>query len=148
MSEHRATIHWSRDDVPFTHKEYGRNHTWAIAEQTVQASAAAKYFGDKTRIDPEAAMVGALSSSHMLTFLAVAAKAGHVVNDYRDEAVGFLERNEDKKLALTRVILRPRIAWEGAPPTAEQLEALHHGAHEHCFIANSVLTEVTVEAPE
>ena len=79
--------------------------------------------------------------------LALAARKRLVVDAYRDEAVGFMEKNDDGKLAITRVVLRPAIDFgEGSAPSREQLEKLHQQAHEHCFIANSVRTEVTVEA--
>ena len=84
----------------------------------------------------------------MLTFLAVAAKKRLVVDSYDDEAVGFLEKNENGKLAITRVVLKPRIYFGGEQqPTPEQIEQLHHIAHQECFIANSVRTEVAVESP-
>ncbi len=83
----------------------------------------------------------------MLTFLAVAAKKKFVVDRYSDHAVGFLEKNAKGKLAVTRVILRPTVAFGGATqPTPEQLTSLHEEAHSGCFIANSVTTEVKVEA--
>ena len=98
-------------------------------------------------MDPESALVGALSSCHMLTFLAIACKKQFVVDRYQDEAVGFLEKNAKGKLAVTRVTLRPKVTFGGtASPTPEQLAALHERAHAECFIANSVITEVTVEA--
>jgi organic hydroperoxide reductase OsmC/OhrA len=81
----------------------------------------------------------------MLTFLALAARRRLVVNRYRDEAVGFMEKNAEGKLAVTRAVLRPAVEFEGTPPSEAELEKLHHLAHEHCFIANSVRTEVTVE---
>jgi organic hydroperoxide reductase OsmC/OhrA len=98
-------------------------------------------------MDPESALVGALSSCHMLTFLAIACKKQFVVDHYRDEAVGFLEKNAKGKLAITRVVLRPKITFGGTTsPTPEQMATLHERAHAECFIANSVITEVTVEA--
>jgi organic hydroperoxide reductase OsmC/OhrA len=89
--------------------------------------------------------VAALSSCHMLTFLAIASKKGFVVDDYRDEAVGVLEKNAEGRLAVTRVTLRPRIGFSGdRVPSVEEIERMHESAHRGCFIANSVRTEVTV----
>ena len=107
-------------------------------------SAAPAFKGSAERVDPEEAFVAALSSCHMLTFLAIAAKKRLVVDDYVDSAVGYLEKNEDGKLAMTRVVLRPAIQFAD-PPSAETIEKMHHKAHENCFIALSVKTEVTVE---
>jgi len=97
-------------------------------------------------VDPEEALVAALSSCHMLTFLYLAAKQGLVVESYEDEAVGVMTKNARGKLFVSKVALRPRIVFAGArQPDAAQLAELHHHAHEECYIANSVLTQVVVE---
>jgi len=97
-------------------------------------------------VDPEEALVAALSSCHMLTFLWLAAKAGYRVESYRDEAVGIMAKNGQGRLAMTRVTLRPRVIFGGEQePALADLEQLHHQAHEECFIANSVTTVVTTE---
>jgi organic hydroperoxide reductase OsmC/OhrA len=98
-------------------------------------------------VDPEEALVAAISSCHMLWFLSLAAGAGLCVDDYRDDAVGVMGKNAAGKVALLSVKLRPRIAFSGAKrPSAAQIDSLHHRAHEECFIANSVTAEITVEA--
>jgi organic hydroperoxide reductase OsmC/OhrA len=113
----------------------------------IHASAAPEYLGNAALVDPERAFVAALSSCHMLTFLSLAARDGFVVDEYLAEAVGFMERNEDKRIAITRVVLDPKITWGSEPPSAEQLEALHAKAHKYCFIANSVMTKIEVAPP-
>lgn len=146
MSEHRVTIHWNRQGTDFTYKEYTRDHVWKFeGGSEIRASAAPQYLGNEALVDPERAFVAALSSCHMLTFLALAARDGLVIDDYEDQAVGLMERNADKRVAITRVVLRPKVIWGGEPPSAEKLDELHANAHKHCFIANSVKTEVTVE---
>jgi len=148
MSEHKATVHWNRQDTPFTPKEYTRDHVWKFeGGSEVHASAAPQYLGNESLVDPEQAFVAALSSCHMLTFLALAARDGFVVEDYRDEAVGMMERNEQKRIAITRVVLRPAITWGGEAPDQQKLDKLHENAHKHCFVANSVTTKIDVEAP-
>jgi organic hydroperoxide reductase OsmC/OhrA len=148
MSEHKATVHWNRQDTPFTPKEYTRDHVWKFeGGSEVHASAAPQYLGNESLVDPEQAFVAALSSCHMLTFLALAARDGFVVEDYRDEAVGMMERNEQKRIAITRVVLRPAITWGGEVPDQQKLDKLHENAHKHCFVANSVTTKIDVEAP-
>ncbi len=149
MSEHKVQVAWKRDSEDFKYETYTRNHSWNFVEKgtAITASAAPAFLGDKTHVDPEEALVASLSSCHMLTFLAVAAKKRLVVDSYEDDAVGFLEKNADGKLAITRVVLKPRISFGGEQPTPEQLGQLHHISHEQCFIANSVRTEVTVESP-
>jgi organic hydroperoxide reductase OsmC/OhrA len=113
----------------------------------VPASAAPAYRGNPAHVNPEEGLVAALSSCHMLTFLAVAAKKQFVVDQYSDHSVGVLEKNRKGKLAITRVTLRPRVIFGGPTlPTPEQITALHEQAHNECFVANSVLTDVTVEA--
>ena len=146
MSEHRAMIHWHRNGTEFEHKQYTRDHWWHFdGGSQVAASAAPQFLGNEALVDPERAFVAALSSCHMLTFLALAARDGFVVDEYRDEAVGFMERNTHKRIAITRVVLRPTITWGGAAPPSETLSALHDKAHQHCFIANSVTTQIIVE---
>ena len=147
MSEHKATITWKRITEGFSYESYNRDHAWVFdGGVQVTASAAPAYRGNPSNVDPEEAFVASLSSCHMLTFLALASKKRFVVDSYTDEAVGFLEKNDQGKLAITRVTLRPRITFSGAiSPTAEELTNLHHRSHEECFIANSVKTAVVVE---
>jgi len=149
MSEHKATIHWNREGTEFKQKEYTRDHVWKFeGGSEVRASAAPQYLGNDTLVDPEQAFVAALSSCHMLTFLSLASRDGFVVDDYEDQAVGLMERNADKRMAITRVVLRPKITWGGEVPGPEQLDTLHENAHKYCFIANSVTTAISVEPPE
>jgi len=145
MSEHKATVRWTRGGKDFTYKTYSRDHVWSVNGNDVPASATTAYFGNPSRVDPEAALVAALSSCHMLTFLALAANKGFVIESYEDAAVGHLEKNAQGKLAMTHVELHPKIAYGGSKqPTAEDLDWLHDKAHRECFIANSVTTEVKV----
>jgi organic hydroperoxide reductase OsmC/OhrA len=148
MSEHKVTLEWKRETESFSYDSYNRDHVIVFDDGVrVPASAAPAYRGNPGHMDPESALVGALSSCHMLTFLAIACKKQFIVDRYRDDAVGFLEKNAKGKLAITRVILRPKITFGGTTaPTPEQMAALHERAHAECFIANSVTTEVRVEA--
>jgi organic hydroperoxide reductase OsmC/OhrA len=149
MSEHNATILWSRDGKDFGYRTYSRDHLWRFDNGIeVPASATPAYLGNPERVDPEAAFVAALSSCHMLTFLALASNKGFVVDRYEDHATGHLEKNAAGKYAVTRVELKPHIAFSGAKqPAAADLDWLHDKAHKECFIANSVTTEVTVVKP-
>jgi organic hydroperoxide reductase OsmC/OhrA len=144
MAEHKIKLDWKKGAVPFTYDTYPRNHQITFKnDETVTFSAAAAFKGDATRGDPEDMLVAALSSCHMLSFLAIAAKKKFTVTSYVDEAVGHLEMNGGK-LWMTRVILHPRLEFENAPDRAT-LEQMHHLAHEQCFIANSVKSDVKVE---
>ncbi len=147
MSEHRATVIWNRGPAAFTYETYSRDHVWRFdGGVEVPASSAPAYLGNPDRVDPEAALAAALSSCHMLTFLAVVARKRMTIDSYTDEASGFLEKNAEGKLAVTRVVLRPKVVFAPDQPVSRQeLERLHHTAHENCFIANSVKTQVTVE---
>jgi len=148
MSEHKATVRWNRNGKDFTYQGYSRDHVWIANGNEIPASATTAYLGNPDRVDPEAAFVAALSSCHMLTFLALAAMKSFVVESYEDHAVGHLEKNAAGKMAVTRVDLHPKISFGGAKqPTAEDLDALHDKAHKECFIANSVLTDVKVVKP-
>jgi organic hydroperoxide reductase OsmC/OhrA len=146
MSEHQITLEWKRETESFTYESYNRDHVLIFeGGAQVPASAAPAYRGNPARVNPEEGLVAALSSCHMLTFLAVAAKRKFVVDRYSDRAVGFLEKNQQGKLAITRVMLHPQVTFSGAAhPTPEQIAELHEQAHSGCFIANSVTTEVTV----
>ncbi|HTO78316.1 MAG TPA: OsmC family protein [Methylocystis sp.] len=146
MSEHRATISWARGGVDFGYRNYPRDHLWRFGTSVeVPASAAPAYLGDPERVDPERAFVAALSSCHMLTFLALASLEGFVVDSYEDQAVGFLEKNASGKFAVTRVELRPKVVYSGPKtPGPEDIGRLHAKAHQECFIANSVSTSVSV----
>ena len=143
MTEHHIVLNWEKGDAPFTYDAYSRNHAirFKNSQETVIVSAAPAYKGDGSKADPEDLLVAALSSCHMLSFLAIAAKKKLTVHSYQDEACGFLE-NDNGKLWITRVILRPKVAIDA---DAETLAHIHHLAHEACFIANSVKTQVSVE---
>ena len=144
MAEHKIALNWLKGDVAFTYDTYSRNHEITFKDGVAKTfSAAAVYRGDPTKGDPEDMFVAALSSCHMLSFLAIAAKKRITVLSYDDDASGWLEK-EGGKLWMTRVVLRPRIVFEGAPDAAT-VDQMHHMAHEQCFIANSVKTDVKVE---
>jgi organic hydroperoxide reductase OsmC/OhrA len=97
-------------------------------------------------MDPEEALVASVSSCHMLVFLYLASKAGLVVDAYRDQAAGYMEENEAGKMAFTRIVLRPAIAFSGPRlPTATEFDVLHKKAHENCYIANSLKAEIRIE---
>jgi organic hydroperoxide reductase OsmC/OhrA len=146
MSEHHAVISWARTSKDYTYDSYNRDHEWRFGGASVSASAAPAYRGNGARVNPEEALVAALSSCHMLTFLAIAAKKRLPLDSYEDEAVGYLEKNAQGKLAITRAILRPKIVWSaGVTVAPAELDKMHHEAHQGCFIANSVKTDVTVE---
>ncbi len=147
MSEHRVTVAWRRTSASFDYEAYNRDHSWSFdAGIQVRASAAPAYRGDLDCVDPEEAYVAALSSCHMLTFLAIASRKRLIVDAYEDNATGFLEKNANGKLAVTRVVLRPRVRFSGSSaPSRDELARLHEQAHQGCIIANSVLTTVTVE---
>ncbi len=150
MTGYRATIRWARGGgEDFARGRYSRGHEWAFdGGLAVRASASPHVvprWSDPAGVDPEEALVAALSSCHMLTFLHLASKAGHVVDAYEDEAEGVLAKREDGRWWVARVTLRPRVRWSGPAPGAEAEDALHHAAHEECFIANSVRTDVAVE---
>ncbi len=154
MAKHVAMIDWSLTAEPedFLKGRYSRLHRVAFdGGVTIPGSPAPGVvpvpWSDPSAVDPEEMLVAALSNCHMLTFLHKAREAGFVVASYRDEAEGVMRKTADGKIAVTKVALRPHIVFIGNSPDAAQLEALHHAAHEDCFIANSVKTEVVVESP-
>jgi organic hydroperoxide reductase OsmC/OhrA len=102
---------------------------------------------DPAGVDPEEALIASASACHMLWFLALAHKAGLDIASYEDDASAALEKNEEGKIALSRITLRPRIIFIGRQPAGEEIDHLHHEAHERCFIANSLRSEIVVAPP-
>jgi organic hydroperoxide reductase OsmC/OhrA len=147
MSEHKATIHWRRETADFTYESYNRDHDWQFdAGITVRASATPEYKGSAACVDPEEAFVASVASCHMLTFLAIACRKRYTLDDYRDLATGVLEKNADGRLAITTITLQPQVKFAGEKtPTPEELAQMHEQAHQACFIANSVKTEVILK---
>ena len=148
MSEHHAAVTWKRETPDFKKETYNREHTWTFKDGlTLPASAAPEYKGKPKHADPEEAFTAAVAGCHMLTFLAIAAMQGYSVAEYTDEPVGILEKNAEGKLMMTKITLKPRATFDGEKqPSAEELKALHENAHKHCFIANSVRSEIVVDA--
>jgi organic hydroperoxide reductase OsmC/OhrA len=143
MSEHRASLEWQRSGE-FRYETYSRAHTLQFESIRVPGNAAPDNIPQtvppRDGVDPEQAFVAALSSCHMLWFLHLACQKKWVVDRYADEALGVLE-----KTWIARVTLRPKVTFSGRQPSADELRALHHAAHEKCFIANSVKTEISIE---
>jgi organic hydroperoxide reductase OsmC/OhrA len=152
MSHYTAAVSWERNGAVFLDNRYSRAHRWNFdGGIEVPASASPHVvplpLSVAEAVDPEEAFVAALASCHMLWFLSIAAKRGFVVESYRDEATGVMAKNADGKLAMTQVTLRPRILFAGEKrPSAAQHEAMHHEAHEQCFLASSVKTDVRCDA--
>ena len=151
-SVHVATIRWQRNGGSFSENTYSRGHQWEFDGGAVVAASASPHvvplpMSVAENVDPEEAYVASLSSCHMLVFLSIAAKRGYIVDEYIDNASGDMEKDEEGRLAITKVTLRPEAVYSGSKqPTREQLEKLHHISHKMCFIANSVKTEVVTEA--
>ena len=148
MSEYKVDISWENSSGEMDYDRYDRNHSWRFSGGvTLTGSAAPEFNGDSSRVDPEAALVASLSSCHMLTFLALAARRRLVVAAYCDTAVGYLEPLPSGHLAMTRVKLKPKVTFAaGTDISPDQFKKLHDRAHEECFIANSVKTDITVDA--
>jgi organic hydroperoxide reductase OsmC/OhrA len=153
MSQHAATISWKDTGTQFMQGRFSRAHVWTFdGGLTVPASSSPAVvpppLSDPAAIDPEEAFVASISSCHMLTFLYLARKAGFQIASYEDAAVGEMTKNEKGIPFISAVTLNPRIVYGGDKrPSPEDLVRLHHDAHEQCFIAQSIKTEVTVNDP-
>jgi len=152
MSEYYALVKWQRgEDEAFIDNNYSRGHVWEFdGGVSVPASSSPHVvplpFSVATHVDPEEAFVAALSSCHMLFFLSIAAKKRYLVESYTDDAIGIMENDESGKMSMTQVTLRPQVVFSGERlPSRQDLEEIHHQAHELCFIANSVKTKVITE---
>ncbi len=151
MAKYEARVTWSRGaNEKFTDARFSRAHQWAFdGGITVRASSSPSVvpvpLSVTDAVDPEEALIASTSSCHMLYFLFFAAKRGFVVDSYVDNASGVLEKNANGKMAMSRITLRPAITFSGASPSNADLDALHHAAHDECFIANSLKSEIVVE---
>jgi organic hydroperoxide reductase OsmC/OhrA len=150
MSEHKATISWTRKNADFLKGKYSRDHVWTFdGGLSVPASPSPSVvpppWSNPANIDPEEAFVASISSCHMLTYVYLAYRAGFQVDSYHDDAVGVTNKNEKGIPWISSVTLHPKIVYSGEKrPTPEDVEKLHHQAHEQCYIANSVKTEIKV----
>jgi organic hydroperoxide reductase OsmC/OhrA len=151
MATHTATILWNRSGPDFLRRQYSREHTWKFdGGQSVPVSPSPSNvpapWSNPALVDPEEAFVASVSSCHMLWFLHMACDAGLIVDRYEDEAIGTMTKNERGVAWFSRISLRPRVTWGGdKTPTTAEVEQLHHLAHERCFIAASIRSEVVVE---
>jgi organic hydroperoxide reductase OsmC/OhrA len=151
MSQHEATVRWTRTSDEFVKGRYSRVHEWAFDGGAVVPASPSPHivpapWNDPAGVDPEEAFVASLASCHMLFFVDFARRAGFVVDSYTDEAEGVLEKRADGRMWMSKVTLRPRVAFSGdKQPGEADIAGLHHKAHEACFIANSVTTEIVVE---
>ena len=151
MANYTTVVEWNRDGAAFTDNRYSRGHRWLFdGGIEVPASSSPHVvplpMSVAAAVDPEEAFVVSLSSCHMLWFLSIAAKRGFLVDRYRDEAVGEMGKDVSGKLAMTVVTLRPDVRFGGEKrPTADEVTTIHHEAHELCFIARSVKSDVRCE---
>ena len=152
MSEYNAKVVWKRQpEEAFKDNKYSRGHSWEFDGGAVVAASSAPSivplpYSVEANVDPEEAFIASLSSCHMLFFLAIAGKRGFVIDQYIDNAIGIVEKDAEGKISITKVTLQPRATFsDDKQPTMEKLEQMHHQAHEQCFIANSVKTQVVIE---
>ncbi|MEC5159191.1 organic hydroperoxide reductase OsmC/OhrA [Janthinobacterium sp. CG_23.3] len=154
MQQFEAKLVWERGQQGFADQRYSRAHEWSFdGGLRVPASSSPLSvpppMSNPANLDPEEALVAAASSCHMLFFLSIAAQRGFVVDRYSDHAVGELARNAEGRVAMTRITLRPSIAFSGAAlPDAAARAAIHHLAHQKCYIANSLKTDIVVAEAE
>lgn len=152
MATYTSTISWNNDSPEtFTKNQYSRGHEWAFdGGVTVPASSSPHVvrlpYSIEANVDPEEALIASASSCHMLSFLYLAARAGFNALSYEDKAVGEMAKRDDGKEWMAKIVLDPQIDWaEGFAPDAERLAELHHEAHDVCYIANSLKTEIVVK---
>ena len=145
MSEHTVNVAWTNQPHPDNAEDYNRNHSLHIDGQSLGMSAAADFLGDAEMADPEQVLVGSVSSCHMLFFLAIARIKRFPVASYQDQATAILGKDEDGVMAITKIVLRPKVEFVDAEPSAEVLERIHQSAHKKCFIANSLKSETVIE---
>lgn len=148
MAIHRytATTTWTGNtgSGTATYRGYARDHDIAIqGKPTLEGSADAAFRGNAGRWNPEDALLGSISACHMLWFLHLATDAGWVVETYQDAAEAVMDMNSDGSGQFSSATLHPSVTISKGDPAL--LEALHHKAHEMCFIARSLNFEITCE---
>jgi organic hydroperoxide reductase OsmC/OhrA len=154
MSNYSAKISWKVDTAEsFTKGRYTRGHTWLFDGGIVVPASSSPHsvrlpFSIEEAVDPEEALVAAASSCHMLSLLWVASRKGFTVESYDDDAVGEMTSTEEGKQWISKITLNPTIVWVGDAPTYEALAKLHREAHDLCYIANSIKSEVVVKGIE
>lgn len=147
MSEHHVTLTWTKQTESFAYKDYNRDHQWDFGEGLiVNASSAPQYLGNPECADPERAFAAALSSCHMLFFIAICSKKRLIVENYRDKSTSFLVPDEQGELVISKVILRPEVTFaEGVEVSQNVIDKIHQQSHDKCFLARSVKSEVLIE---
>lgn len=151
MTQFKATIAWERGQQAFADNRYSRAHEWRFDGGLTVAGSSSPHsvplpMSDPAAVDPEEALVAAVSSCHMLFFLSIAAQRGFIVDSYLDQAVGVLSKDAQGKMAMTLIALAPSIAFGGErKPDASDLAAMHHAAHDKCYIANSLKANVVIK---
>ncbi len=147
MSEHNITLNWEKQTESFDYTAYNRDHTWDFGHDlVVNASSAPEFMGTPEYADPERAFAAALSSCQLLFFIAICSKKHLTVQHYSDKATAFLEKNDQGELIISKVILRPEVVFaEGIELSREALLKIHQQAHERCFLARSVRSEIMIE---
>ena len=151
MHQYKATVHWSQNSGDFAKGTYGRRHRWefdggAICAASSSPTVVPAPYSDPSAIDPEEAMVAAISSCHMMWFLDVARRAGYVVLEYRDQLIGKMRANSEGNIWLSNIDLHPKITWQGREPAPTVLADIHDEAHHNCYLANSVKTDIQVHS--
>jgi peroxiredoxin-like protein len=143
MSSFKVAVKWKNT---FTRESYVRDFTvYLSGNQQLQSSSAPEYSGNENMTNPEELLASALASCHMLTFLAICSKSGHLVESYEDNAVATLDKNAEGKMAVTEITLHPKIIFTGDKiPDSEKIKSFHDKAHHNCFIANSIKCHVEV----
>jgi organic hydroperoxide reductase OsmC/OhrA len=148
---YQVTVSWQKkSDEAFVDNHYSRVHTWKFDGGIEVAASSSPHvvplpMSSEAAVDPEEAFIASISSCHMLWFLSIAAEENYIVERYEDQAEGILGKDAEGKLAMTKVTLKPKVVFNPATiPSREQVDELHHLAHEKCFIANSVKTKITI----
>ncbi|MEO8573663.1 MAG: OsmC family protein [Pyrinomonadaceae bacterium] len=151
MSTYTAKITWKNDSPEtFTKNRYTRGHTWSFdggieVAASSSPNAVRVPFSVEAAVDPEEALVASASSCHMLTFLWVAATKRFQIDSYEDNAVGEMTKNDEGKEWMSKITLDPQIQWSGDKmPTSDEIAEMHHAAHEGCYIANSIKSEIVI----
>jgi len=146
MSELSISLEWKLQEEMLKPEEFSKKHKIEINDNIFNAGSAPEYGGKANEINPEQSLVASISSCHMMTFLALAAKTRWPVKSYKDKAYAFLGKNSKGKMCVNKIELNPHITFEGDfSVSTEEMDKMQNRSHRYCFVANSLSEEVEIK---
>ena len=146
MSELSINLEWKLQEEVLMSEAFSKNHKIEINDNIFNAGSASEYGGKENEINPEQSLAASVSSCHMMTFLALAAKMRWPVKSYKDKAFAFLGKNSKGKMCVNKIELNAKILFVGDfSVSSEEMDKMQDRSHRYCFVANSLSEEVEIK---